>query len=75
MNKSEIRKKLFNARENLIRNNQDKRRSIESTFSIVRNPAYKGVGNDAIEPFVTDILRIIYGNPNVPQTSGDIVVS
>ena len=69
---SEIRKKLFNARENLIRNNQDKRRSIESTFSIVRNPAYKGVGNDAIEPFVTDILRIIYGSPNIPQTSGDI---
>ena len=69
---SEIRKKLFNARENLIRNNQDKRRSIESTFNIVRNPAYKGVGNDAIEPFVTDILRIIYGSPNIPQTSGDI---
>ena len=38
----------------------------------MRYPAYKGVGNDAIEPFVTDILRIIYGNPNVPQTSSDI---
>ena len=69
---SEIRKKLYNARENLIRNNQDKKRSIESTYSIVRNPAYQGVGINAITPFVDDILRIIYGS-QVAQSESDSV--
>tara|TARA_E500000305_G_C4027055_1_gene242450 strand:+ start:66 stop:1976 length:1911 start_codon:yes stop_codon:yes gene_type:complete len=66
---SEIRKKLSNARENLIRNNEDKKRSIESTYSIVRNPAYQGVGINAVTPFVDDILRIIYGSAAVAQSN------
>ena len=66
---SEIRKKLFNARENLIRNNEDKKRSIDSTYTIIRNPAYQGVGINAVTPFVDDILRIIYGSAAVAQSN------
>ena len=66
---SETRKKLYNARENLIRSNKDKKRSIESTYSIVRNPAYQGVGINAVTPFVDDILRIIYGSAAVAQSN------
>ena len=68
-NPSEIRKKLFNARENLIRNNEDKKRSIDSTYTIIRNPAYQGVGINAVTPFVDDILRIIYGSAAVAQSN------
>ena len=50
----------------------DKKRSIESTYSIVRNPAYQGVGINAITPFVDDILRIIYGS-QVAQSESDSV--
>jgi uncharacterized protein (UPF0297 family) len=66
---TEIRKKLFNARENLIRNNEDKKRSIDSTYTIIRNPAYQGVGINAVTPFVDDILRIIYGSAAVAQSN------
>jgi hypothetical protein len=59
----EIRKKLANARANLIRNNEDKKRIIEGKYTIIQNPAYQGVGIQAVSPYLESILRIISGQP------------
>jgi len=59
----EIRKKLANARANLIRNNEDKKRIIEGKYSIIQNPSYQGVGIQALSPYLESILRIISGQP------------
>ena len=68
---SEIRKKLDNARSNLIRNNEDKARTIDMTYTIIQNPAYGGVGTQSISPYVQSILRIINANPAV-NTSNNV---
>ena len=68
---SEIRKKLSNARSNLIRNNEDKARTIDMTYSIIQNPAYGGVGIQSISPYVQSILRIINANPAI-NTSNNV---
>ena len=68
---SEIRKKLANARSNLIRNNEDKARTIDMTYSIIQNPAYGGVGIQSISPYVQSILRIINANPAI-NTSNNV---
>jgi len=68
---SEIRKKLANARSNLIRNNEDKARTIDMTYTIIQNPAYGGVGTQSISPYVQSILRIINANPAI-NTSNNV---
>lgn len=59
----EILKKLNNARSNLIRNNEDKARTINSTYTILRQPEYQGVGIEALSPYISSILRIINADP------------
>lgn len=58
-NPKEILKKLKNARSSLIKNNTDKQRAITSTYEIVQNPAYQGVGVKAITPYSSLIEKII----------------
>lgn len=72
---NEILKKLKNARQNLISNNKDKQRSITSTFEIIQNPAYGGVGTRAIAPYFPLIQQIILsdviGSASADVSSGD----
>tara|TARA_R100001460_G_scaffold108009_2_gene157937 strand:+ start:553 stop:2637 length:2085 start_codon:yes stop_codon:yes gene_type:complete len=63
----EILKKLKNARSSLIKNNTDKQRAISSTYEIVQNPAYQGVGVRAITPYSSLIEKII--NTKISDTS------
>ncbi len=66
-NPKEILKKLKNARSSLIKNNTDKQRAITSTYEIVQNPAYQGVGVKAITPYSSLIEKII--NTKISDTS------
>ncbi len=66
-NPKEILKKLKNARSSLIKNNTDKQRAISSTYEIVQNPAYQGVGVKAITPYSSLIEKII--NTKISDTS------
>jgi len=63
----EILKKLKNARSSLVKNNRDKQRAISSTYEIVQNPAYQGVGVKAITPYSSLIEKII--NTKISDTS------
>ena len=63
----EILKKLKNARSSLVKNNRDKQRAISSTYEIVQNPAYQGVGVKAITPYSSLIEKII--NTEISDTS------
>ena len=60
----EIRKKLDNARANLIKNNRDKQRKITSDYEILQDPSYKGKGIAAIKPYEDLILKIIGLDPS-----------
>ena len=66
-NPREILKKLKNARSSLVKNNRDKQRAISSTYEIVQNPAYQGVGVKAITPYSSLIEKII--NTEISDTS------
>ena len=66
----EIRKKLANARANLVRNNEDKKRIIEGKYLIIQNPSYQGVGIQALSPYLESILRIIRGQPEGVASTG-----
>jgi len=69
----EILKKLKNARQSLIINNKDKKRSIASNFEIIQNPAYGGVGVRAISPYFSLIQSILQSD--VTGSSKDVDLS
>ena len=69
----EILKKLKNARQSLIINNKDKKRSIASNFEIIQNPAYAGVGTRAISPYFSLIQSILQSD--VTGSSKDVDLS
>ena len=60
----EIRKKLDNARANLIKNNRDKQRKITSDYTTLQDPEFKGKGIAAIKPYEDLILKIIGLDPS-----------
>ena len=60
----EIRKKLDNARANLIKNNRDKQRKITSDYTTLQDPEFKGKGVAAIAPYEDLILKIIGLDPS-----------
>lgn len=66
---TEIRKKLYNARANLIKNNRDKQRKITSDYRVLQDPAYQGKGLAAISPYEDLILKIIGLDPSVVTTA------
>ena len=66
---TEIRKKLYNARANLIKNNRDKQRKITSDYRVLQDPAYQGKGLAAITPYEDLILKIIGLDPSVVTTT------
>ena len=69
----EILKKLKNARQSLIINNKDKKRSIATNFEIIQNPAYGGVGVRAISPYFSLIQSILQSN--ITGSSKDVDLS
>lgn len=69
----EILKKLKNARQSLIINNKDKKRSIATNFEIIQNPAYGGVGVRAISPYFSLIQSILQSD--ITGSSKDVDLS
>ena len=64
----QILKKLKGARDGLINSNKEKQRKITTSFDLIQEPAYKGVGLKTIAPYYNTIQKIINADPS--QGSG-----
>ena len=59
----QIAKKLNKARNDLIDSNREKKRTITSSYTLIQNPVYEGVGLTAISPYISLIDKIIKADP------------
>jgi len=60
----QIAKKLNKARNDLIDSNREKKRTITSSYTLIQNPVYEGVGVTAISPYISLIDRIMKADPS-----------
>ena len=68
----QILKKLKNARERLIESNREKQRKISDSFTLVQDPAYKGVGTKTILPYISTIQNILKADATKATVFEDI---
>ena len=68
----QILKKLKNARERLIESNREKQRKISDSFTLVQDPAYKGVGTKTILPYISTIQNILKADATKAQVFENI---
>ena len=59
----QIAKKLRKARNDLIDSNREKQRTISSSYDLIQNPVYEGVGIQAVSPYISLIDKILKSDP------------
>ena len=59
----QIAKKLRKARNDLIDSNREKQRTISTSYDLIQNPVYEGVGIQAVSPYISLIDKILKSDP------------